>query len=136
MVLSAPLYPADVYGGNLSPFAYSAYQPTFHREAFAPHFGYNNYVAPSHQFADYAVAPTPYAAAPITQYVHSFHVPVAAPQIKYVEVPVPTPVVHVAPKVIVTKVVEPAPAPAPAPAPVHLDSRESAESVEVDSRED
>jgi hypothetical protein len=144
-VLAAPLYPADVFHGELSPFAYSAYEPAFYNQAFAPHFGYN-YFGPSRHFSDYAApivsvaAPITYTApAPITQYVH---VPVVAPQVKYVEVPVPTPVVEtkVVPEVktvVVTKVVESAPA--PAPAPVQLDSRESAESaesVEVDSRED
>ena len=132
-VLAAPLYPADVFRGDLAPFAYPAHQPAFYQ---APHFGYN-YFAPSHQFSDYAVAPTAYAAAPITPYVHSFRVPVVAPQVKYVEIPVPTPVIekHIVPEVktvVVTKVVESA----PAPAPVQHDSRESAESVEVDSRED
>jgi hypothetical protein len=157
-VFAAPaLYPADVFrAGDLSAFAY---QPAFHHETFAPHYGY---IAPSHRFVDLAVAQTPYPATPITQYVHhhSIQVPVApAPQIKYVQVPVPTPVIHVVPEVktvVITKVVEkvPAPAPAPArtttpapapartpapapaPAPVQIDSRESAESVEIDSRED
>jgi hypothetical protein len=123
-----------------------------------------NYTAPRrHRFVDLAVGPTPYPAAPITQYVHhSIQVPVAAaPQIKYVQVPVSTPVVHVVPEVktvVITKVVEKAPAPAPAapartpapapapaapartrapaPAPIQIVYRDSAESVEIDSRDD
>ena len=81
--------------------------------------------------------------------------------IKYVQVPVSTPVGHVVPEVktvVITKVVEKAPAPAPAaptrtpapapapaaptrtrapaPAPVQIVYRDSAESVEIDSRDD